>query len=351
MDQTTLIRMSQARTSHSKTRLISLLLSSALVTCILAGCSTVPANEPLQMNGMYFDTVVQIEAWGTTQDVMDQCREMCEYYENLLSTDIDTSDVSKINRAGGAPVTVSEETAELIEKGIEYGDLSGGLFDITIASASDLWDFKDNEEKILPSGEALEEAAAHIDYRCVTVDGCTVTLADPEAQIDLGGIAKGYIADRIKEFLTDEGVSHALIDLGGNMLAVGGRYDGNDYRIGLQKPFAQTGTVMAALAISDQSVVTSGDYERYFEKDGIIYHHILDPATGYPVQNSLDQVTIISDHSVDGDALSTTCYALGLEDGLALVRSLDGVEAVFVTKDGEMHKSSDDIRLELIEND
>ena len=130
------------------------------------------------------------------------------------------------------------------------------------------------------------------------------------------------------------------------MVALGGRYDRTDFRIGLQEPFAESGTVLASLSVSDQSVVTSGNYERYFEKDGTIYHHILDPDTGYPVENGLDQVTIISDLSVDGDALSTSCFVLGLEKGMKLINSLEGIEAVFVTSDGEMHVSSDAIKLE-----
>ena len=189
----------------------------------------------------------------------------------------------------------------------------------------------------------MAEAVSHIDYHCIEVNGTTVTLTDPEAQIDLGGIAKGYIADRIKEYLESEGVEHALINLGGNMLALGGRYDGSPFRIGLQEPFADTGSVLDVLDVTDQSVVSSGNYERYFEKDGVIYHHILDPDTGYPIQNNLDQVTIISDASVDGDALSTTCYALGLEKGMELIQSLDDVEAVFVTHDGEIHTTDDSL--------
>ena len=327
-----------------------LLISAGLLSAILlSGCTTLPKSESLTMTGTYFDTVVHIEVWGADQDMIEHCRKMCETYEQMLSATIETSEISKINNADGEPVSVSDDTAELIEKGIEYGEISGGLFDITIAPASGLWNFTDNEDKTLPDPDELAEAVSHIDYRCVHVDGNTVVLTDPEAQIDLGGIAKGYIADRLKEYLEGEGIEHALIDLGGNMLALGGRYDGTDFRIGLQKPFAETGTAMAALSINDQSVVTSGDYERYFEKDGVIYHHILDPATGYPVQNDLDQVTIISDRSVDGDALSTTCFAMGLEDGLELIRSLDGVEAIFVTKDGEIHTSSDEIGLQVLE--
>lgn len=299
------------------------------------------------MTGMFFDTVVQIEVWGGTSEIMDHCEQLCEDYEQLLSPTIETSEISRINSAGGAPVEVSAETAELIRDGIRYGELSDGKFDITIASASNLWNFTDNPDKIIPDADALAEAVTHVDYRSVQVDGNTVTLTDPQAKIDLGGIAKGYIADKMKEYLKSQGIEHALINLGGNMLALGSRYDGTPFRIGLQKPFAQNGTVLGSLSVTDCSVVTSGNYERYFEKDGVVYHHILDPDTGYPVENGLDQVSIISDLSVDGDALSTTCFVLGLDKGLELIESLDGIEAVFVTSDGEIFTSSDEIQLSL----
>lgn len=324
---------------------------TAALTAALAfsGCTAPPKNEAVQVNGIYFDTVVQIQAWGTSQEVADHCKELCAYYENLFSTTVDTSEVSEINRSGGQPVEVSDDTAELIRIGREYGELSDGYFDITIDSASRLWDFTENTRKELPDPDELSEAVSHIDYRSIRLDGNTVSLSDPEARIDLGGIAKGYIADRLKEYLESEGVEHALINLGGNMVAVGNRYDGTDFRIGIQKPFAETGETIAAVSVSDRSVVTSGDYERYFEKDGTIYHHILDPYTGYPVQNDLDQVTVISEKSVDGDALSTTCYALGPEKGMELIRSLDDVEAIFVTKDGQILCSSDELSAEIQE--
>ena len=332
-----------------KKRRLSIFAAALGIMVLVSGCTTPPESESLTMSGMYFDTIVQIEAWGATDDIMEHCKELCEYYEGLFSATIDTSEVSEINQAEGKPVTVSPETAELISKGVEYGRLSNGRFDVTIAPASSLWNFTDNTENTIPDPEKLDEAVSHIDYSCIQIEGNTVTLTDPEARIDLGGIAKGYIADRLKEYLISEGIEHALIDLGGNMLPLGGRYDGTAFRIGIQRPFAETGTVMAAVSVRDKSVVSSGDYERYFEKDGVVYHHILDPDTGYPVQNDLDQVTIISDESVDGDALSTTCFTLGLEDGMKLIRSLDGVEAVFVTKDGKLHTSSDEIELEILE--
>ncbi|HJA80743.1 MAG TPA: FAD:protein FMN transferase [Candidatus Mediterraneibacter intestinipullorum] len=323
--------------------LITFFIISSLIAISAGGCSSPLETESLKMTGTYFDTVIQVEAWGAQRDVLDRCEEICAYYENLLSPSIETSEISEINRAQGSPVTVSDETAELLRLGIRYGELSGGRFDITIASASDLWDFKDNESGTLPDAQTLEEAVSHIDYRCIQIDGNTVTLTDPQAKIDLGGIAKGYIADQLKDYLKSAGIKHAMINLGGNVHTLGGRYDGTDFRIGIQKPFADGGTVLGTVSISDCSVVSSGDYERYFEKDGVIYHHILDPDTGYPVQNDLDQVTVISDRSVDGDALSTTCYVLGLEDGMKLLQGMEGIEAVFVTKDGAVHLSSEQV--------
>ncbi len=322
-----------------KAHFAALSLILILIIPVLGGCSSPIKNESLSMTGLYFDTVVQIQVWGADRAVLDECENICGHYEQLLSPTIETSEVSRINRAQGAPVTVSDETAELIRLGIEYGELSEGKFDITVASATDLWNFRDNEEKELPGPDELAEAVSHIDYHCIQIDGTTVTLTDPKAKIDLGGIAKGYIADKLKEYLKDQGVEHALINLGGNMLALGGRADGSDFQIGLQEPFAADGTVLTSLSVSDRSVVSSGNYERYFEKDGVIYHHILDPDTGYPIQNDLYQVTVISDSSVQGDALSTTCYALGLEEGMKLIQDMDNVDAVFVTSDLEIHKT------------
>ena len=331
----------------ARVRFTSLFLLFAYIVSSCAGCSSPLESESLKMTGTYFDTVVQVEAWGADREILDRCEELCAYYENLLSPSIEESEIYKINQSHGLPVTVSDETAGLLRLGIHYGELSGGKFDITIASASELWDFTGNSSGTVPDPSALEEAVSHIDYRCIKIEGNTVTLTDPEAKIDLGGIAKGYIADQLKEYLTSAGVRHALINLGGNVLTLGGRYDGSDFRIGIQKPFSEDGTVLGTVSVSDSSVVSSGDYERYFRKNGAIYHHILEPDTGYPVQNDLDQVTIISDRSVDGDALSTACYVLGLEDGMELVRSMEGIEAVFVTKDGELHTSSSRIDLAL----
>ena len=154
---------------------------------------------------------------------MDGCKDICEKYEQLLSPTIDSSEISQINQAQGASVSVSKETADLIELGKYYGDLSGGKFDITIASASDLWNFHNNADHSIPDAEQLSEAVTHINYKTIEVNGTTITMSDPYAKIDLGGIAKGYIADQVKNYLIEEGIEHAYINLGGNILTLGGK--------------------------------------------------------------------------------------------------------------------------------
>lgn len=313
---------------------IAILLIASLISC-----SSPQKSEKLTVTGIYFDTFVRIEAWGAKSSTLEQCKTICEDYENLFSNKIETSEISKINASAGNPVKVSAETLELISRGIDYCELSGGKFDITIAPLSDLWNFTDNPDGLIPEQAAIEEARSHVDYKTIHVDkeSCTVTLNDPQAKIDLGGIAKGYIADQLKAYLKSEGVEHALINLGGNVLALGGAYDGSPFRIGIQKPFDEQNSSIDIVEIEDRSVVSSGIYQRYFEKGGTIYHHILNPETGYPYSNNLLQATIISDSSMDGDALSTCCYALGLEDGSALIECLDNVQAVFVTEDYQLY--------------
>lgn len=316
---------------HFHKQLYSNIFLSFLVLscmCFLNGCGT---QEPLVKSDFLLDTIVTVTLYDSKEErIIDGCLDLCRQYENLFSKTIDDSDIAKINNAHGKPVTVSTDTIALIQKGIEYGELSNGLFDITIGPVSDMWDFKSDAPKA-PDDKALQNALAHVDYKAIQVNEQTVTLTDPDAKIDLGGIAKGYIADRMKEYLLTSGVNSATINLGGNVLTVGTKPDKDPFFIGIQKPFEDRNTIITPIAVTDQSIVSSGPYERFFyDESGKLYHHILDTKTGYPVQNSLYGVTIISDKSVDGDALSTTCFALGLEKGFELIESLDGIEAVFI---------------------
>lgn len=322
-----------------KRKLSAVVLTALSITLLsAAGCSR--KSDPISKTGFYFDTVISITLYDEKEsEYLDGCFALAKTYEDYFSTTIEDSDISKINTAKGANVEVHDETIDLIEKGISYCELSNGGFDITIGALSSLWNFGHNDGT-LPDAAAIEEAVSSIDYRNIQIDGNTVMLTNPDAQLDLGAIAKGYIADQMKSYLNENGVTSGIINLGGNVLVVGPKPDGSNYNIAIQKPFAEEGTALAALGITNQTVVSSGIYERYFERDGVLYHHILNPATGYPYGNELSGLSIVCEKSVDGDGLSTTCFSLGLEKGMALIESLADTEAVFLTKDGAIHKSS-----------
>ncbi len=323
------------------------------LTAILsaAGCRQ-PQAEPVSKSGFYFNTVIQVTIYENVDErLLDDCFSLAKDYEALFSNTIEDSDISKINAAGGRPVTVRDETVDLITKGIYYGDISGGKFDITIGVLSDLWDIstkallEDTDASMIPSQEDIAAALSTLDYHNIRIDGNEVTLSDPDARIDLGGIAKGYIADKMKDFLNENGVTSGFINLGGNVLVLGpktqrkGTSD-ESYTIGIQRPFAPDHASIASVKVTDETVVSSGVYERCFEAGGKRYHHILDTATGYPYDNGLLGVTIVTKKSVDGDALSTTCFALGLEEGMALIEDTEDAEAIFITDDYKLHTSS-----------
>lgn len=311
---------------------IAILVSSLLFT----GCHLV-TKEPISKTGIYFDTVISIDIYDSNNtSLLEQCFEYCKEFEETVSRTIETSEIYQINHANGNPVEVSDVTLELLKKGVEYGDLTNGKFDITIAPLSELWDFKNNTGTV-PNEQDIKEALSHVNYKNIVIDGNMITLTDPKSAIDLGGIAKGYMADRLKEYLTKQGVESALINLGGNILAVGSKPDGTPFHLGIQKPFDKQGVTITSVKTADSSVVSSGVYERYFKTDDALYHHILNSKTGFPYNNGLLGVTILSEKSVDGDALSTSCFALGLEDGMKLIQSLDGVDAIFVTDDYQLH--------------
>ena len=302
-------------------------------------------EEAVSVSGFKLNTAIQITAYGLSDEsVLDEAMELCDQYEQIFSRTRADSEVYRLNH-GTLPqkdgwYVLSEECAELIAQGLYYSELSGGAFDITIAPVSSLWDFTAEDPKV-PDAQAINAAKQLVDYRKVELNGNLLRFAKEGMGIELGAIAKGYIADRMKEFLIAEGVENAIIDLGGNILCIGERPDGEAFRVGIQKPFAKRSETIAVAEIRNRSVVSSGIYERCFEKDGILYHHILDPKSGDPYENDLVSVTILSEQSVDGDALSTTCFALGLEKGMDLIDTLEDVQAVFITEDGELHLSED----------
>ena len=316
-------------------RHLNKLILLCLIIIFLCGCS-MTTKEPLSMTGFHFDTVITITLYDSKdEEILNTCFEYCKEFENLVSRTIKTSDVAKINLANGQPVKVSDTTIELLKRGIEFGKLTDGAFDITIAPLMELWDIKNNPGNI-PSEADIADALSHVNYKNIIIEENTVTLTDPKSAIDLGGIAKGYMADQLKEYLLSEGVTSAIINLGGNVLTVGEKPDGTAFNIGIQKPFAEQNATITSVSVKDSSVVTSGSYERYFEVNDAIYHHIINTETGYPCNTGLHSVTILSEESVDGDALSTACFVLGLEEGQKLVESLDDIDVIFVTDNYEI---------------
>lgn len=300
-------------------------------------------TEPISATAFKLNTVVTVNIYDSTDEtLLDEVLALCDQYEKLFSRTMESSEIYQLNHGTlpkeGNYFLLSSETARLISKGLEYGKLSNGAFDIAIEPISSLWDFT-SEEKIIPKQEDITSALPLVNYENVLLEENKLEFKQDGMGLDLGAIAKGYIADKMKEFLIEKGVKSATINLGGNVLCIGSRPDGTPFRIGIQKPFAKRSETAAVLDITDKSVVSSGVYERYFEKGGHLYHHILNPDTGYPYENHLVSVTIISDKSVDGDGLSTSCFALGLEKGMALINSLPDVQAVFITDDYEMHFS------------
>lgn len=328
-----------------------------LLSCIMvSGCSSAEKSDDKSGDKTDFilNTVCQIKIYNednsekTADELIDEAFDLCREYENTLSRTIEGSDVYKINHAGGASVEVSASTIEVINKAEYFSSISDGAFDITIAPLSILWDFQ-GENPTVPPDDEIKNLLNDVDYTAVKIDGNTITLTNPEAEIDLGGIAKGYIADKTAEYLSANGVTSATINLGGNVFALGSKTDGTDFNIGIQDPASTDGSIIGYVSVSNKSLVTSGSYERYFIQDGKKYHHILDPKTGYPVENGLTAVSIISDKSVDGDGLSTTCFVLGLDKGMELINSIDGVEAVFIDEN-EQYYFSDGFGKDIIFN-
>ena len=309
-------------------KLFAPLLVLALVGLSMTACAK---EEKQSAVGFYLDTVVTLTAYVDDAQVLQDALVVCGEYEKMLSRTIEGSDVWNINHAQGRPVTVSDDTLTILECARQVSSLSGGLFDVTIAPVSTLWDFTSGAA-VLPDADAIAEAAERVDISKLTVEGNAVTLP-AGMMIDLGGIAKGYIADAVKDYLEGRGVRSAILSFGGNIVAIGQKPDGTCWKVGIQDIDRPTGEYMLVAKNFGGSTVTSGIYERGFDLDGVRYHHILDPGTGWPIQNELASVTIFSDSSMWGDALATGAFALGTEKGAAMIEALEGIEAVFIARD------------------
>jgi thiamine biosynthesis lipoprotein len=315
---------------------VAAMMTAAVFIPVAGSADSVPDKRT--EIGFYLDTIITLTAYVDDPQILKDAMTECGKYEQLLSRTVEGSDAWRINHANGEPVEVSEDMAVILRFAKAISEKSGGAFDVTIGPASTLWDFK-AETPALPDAEALAEAAKRIDYSKLELDGTTVTLP-AGMMIDLGAIAKGYIADQIKSYLKERGVENAILSFGGNVIAIGAKPNGSPWKVGIQDIDGEAQTAMLVSKNIDMSAVTSGIYERGFEMDGVIYHHLLSPFTGWPVQNELASVTIFSDSSMMGDALSTTAFVMGTEEGMKLIESLEGVEAVFIDRERNVTYSS-----------
>lgn len=349
-----------------------------ILIVFVIGCSACSSREtaPVSMTNYYFDTVVTITIYNYSEednptDIINECFNICNKYDNLLSRTDTNSVIYSINNRNDNQLNIDSDVAQIITDSLNFSKETKGAFDITIAPLVNLWDIKNNTGTIPPSNN-IKNALKLINYKNITVTNNNLEFKSSDTMIDLGAIAKGYVADKIKEYMKSKGVTSAIIDLGGNILTIGKKTADTDFVIGIKNPqlsltdniscnnnlqpqdnkknnkdnnhsiknATNSSEYIAKLSIDDKSVVTSGIYERFFLKNDIIFHHILDPVTGYPVKNNLSSVTIISDSSEVGDALSTAVFVMGLENGMKFINSYKDVEAIFVTNTNEIVMSN-----------
>lgn len=314
-----------------------------LAGCNDAGTSVSASSKDAPANGstFAFDTYCSFTVYGD-DTALARLSEACAHYDALFNGYDGESDIARINAAAGAPVEVDPACADIIAQALAWCEQADGLFDITIGAVSYLWDFEDG---IKPSDDEIAAALTHVDWRGVHVDtkANTVQLDDPAARLDLGGIAKGYVADRLVELLRDETeASAAMISLGGNIALFGEKPDGSPWAIGVRDPNDPGGSTTVGTVYLDReaSVVTSGLYERTFELDGITYWHILDPRCGMPVATDTVSDTVVCPSSTTADALSTTLFVAGSARGSEIADAHDDTAAYFLLQDGSAAEST-----------
>lgn len=328
---------------------ISLQLLSSLIFGVLVASTTSSPSacdaqadaelKTLKQARFLMGTRVEITAQGADAKRLNRAVNKAfaeiKRIEEMMSEWEKGSELSRINRnAGKKAIKVSPEMLEIITQSIKFSQISRGAFDISWAALDKLWDF-DREEPVIPQKEKVAEALKLIDYHKIAVDreGSTVFLQEKGMRIGLGGIAKGYAVDRAIEILQQEGVQDALINAGGDLRVIG-KKDGQPWRVGVQDP-REKGNLLGVLEITDTSFASSGDYEKYFIKDGIRYHHLLNPKTGIPAQGCRS-VTIICASALQADALSTAVFVLGSGAGLKLIEKLPGVETLIIDQEGRL---------------
>ena len=327
-------------------KLLNTFLIVLLVLGLLSGCAkeinqpTVkPNGAPIKKSAFLLDTICDITVYdNVSEEVLDKGFSVLQEIDDKMSATKVTSEIMAINNASGkSSIKISDDTFYVISKGVQYGETTNGKFDISVGPLVKLWGINTDHARI-PSKEEIKSTLQLIGYKNVAVNEAKseVMLNLKGMSLDLGGIAKGYAGDAVADMLKSNGVKHAIINLGGSIVVIGSKLNGNDWNIGIQDPVEPRGAYLGILSVSNKAIATSGIYERFFIENGVRYHHIMDTSTGYPVDNSLASVSIISDKSIDGDPLAKS-FTMGLEDGMKFIEKQQGVEAIFVTKDSKVY--------------
>lgn len=291
------------------------------------------ANESESSELYAMDTVMSLTAYGShAREALDSASAEIQRLDQLFSISSETGDIYRVNRDGQGDL--SKDTRSLLASALEYGKDTNGIFDCTIEPVMEAWGFTTKNYRI-PSDSELAELLSHVDASTVTLSGNHVTLPE-DVKLDLGGIAKGFTSARVMEVFKNSGVTSGIISLGGNVQTLGTKPDGKLWRVGIQDP-NDLNAMFAVVEVSDEAVITSGAYQRYFEENGVHYHHIIDPRTGYPAESGLTSVTIISPDGTLADALSTSLFIMGPDDASTFWQNhRDKFEAIMMTENGEV---------------
>lgn len=330
---------------QSRKRLASMVLVIMVAGTLTACNSNNPTNstpkDMFEAEGFAMGTVISQKVYGANgQTAIDETMKKIKDLEALLTINAPGGDINKLNEnAGKNNVELNPETVKIIKKAQQVSVLSNGAFDITIGPVVKSWGIGTPDEHI-PPAEELQKLLPLVNYKDVYVDENSASLKKAGQMVDLGGIAKGYAGDVALDIYKKNGIQSAFINIGGNVVTLGNKPDGSQWRVGIRNPRPsgdQGGEIVGTVSVTGKAVVTAGDDQRYFEKDGQRYHHILDPHTGYPAKSDLMSVTLITDSSFDADALDTAVFILGLEKGKELIRKYGGIEAVFITTDKKIY--------------
>lgn len=329
------------------TRMGALILLAALSSCLLFACNQREVPEaPFTHSFIAMDTPMTVKLYATDQQTADEAASACEKYlhelDVLLAPENPQSEIALLNESSGIPVVVSPLTYNLIDKAVDVARETNGAFDPTIYPLTSAWGFTDGNHQV-PSEKSIEELKNLCDFNAVKTNAAdsSITMIG-QTQIDTGGIAKGFAAEQLTELLAERGIDTALLDLGGNITALGTKPDHTPWNIGIADPITPD-KLAGTLELQNATVSTSGAYQRFFtDDDGTVYHHIIDPTTGRPAETDLISVSVIGTDAARCDALSTALYVMGCTRALEFCSACktsenDAIQAVLITKDATIH--------------